>query len=123
MKDPLGRHGRAGEVYLLRDAAREVDGGLAGQAAGKGLVRAVPLGVGLLDKGAPELIVVPRAQVNQGVVARRQAVVDHNLVPLAKPKDTIRPNFLYFDSPVFIYFYFFIVHTGAPEPEALTSRT
>lgn len=56
-----------------------------------GKFRAVhtPLCVGLLDEGAPELVVVPGPEVDEAVVAGGQAVVDHNLVPLAEPESQL----------------------------------
>ena len=52
---------------------------------GSARVYSSPLCVCLFDERAPELVVVPGAEVDQVVVAGGQTVVDHYLVPIAKP--------------------------------------
>lgn len=46
------------------------------------------LGVSLLHQCAPELVAVVRVAVNQLVVHRRQAVIDHNVHPIAKAPES-----------------------------------
>ena len=65
---------------------------------GSARVYSSPLCVCLFDERAPELVVVPGAEVDQVVVAGGQTVVDHNLVPIAEPgeikKKSLFPFFM-----------------------------
>ena len=84
LKEPLGVHLELRQVDHLRDAAREVHRGLDGQPALDGLVGAVQLGVGLLQQGAPELVLLHRPQVDELAVPRGELVVHDDLDPLAE---------------------------------------